>query len=139
MEEFYSYASELFGIELTASQRAAFETYEEELIAWNSLHNLTAIDDPQQIRIKHFLDSLSCVLAMTNTPTQRIIDVGTGAGFPGLPLKILYPDLHLILVESVRKKAAFCEHIYQKLEFSRVEIIAERAEAVGHMPLVRGR
>ena len=107
MNELVTYSSELFGINLTAFQRAAFEAYEKELIDWNTHHNLTAIADPQQIRIKHFLDSLSCILAMKNTPTQRIIDVGTGAGFPGLPLKIIYPDLHLILVESVGKKDCF--------------------------------
>lgn len=132
MKELATYTSELFRINITASQLAAFETYENELIDWNSQHNLTAIDDPQQIRIKHFLDSLSCILAMKNTSRQRIIDVGTGAGFPGLPLKIINPDLHLILVESIGKKAAFCEHICRVLGFKEVEVIQERAEVIGH-------
>jgi 16S rRNA (guanine527-N7)-methyltransferase len=115
MNEYIAYAKQLFGIELTVSQQEAFQVYENELIAWNSMHNLTAIDDPDQIRIKHFLDSLSCVLAMNNTPTESIIDIGSGAGFPGLPLKIIAPKTHLTLVESVGKKAAFCEYICQRV------------------------
>lgn len=139
MNELVTFASELFGINLSASQRAAFEIYERELIDWNTHQNLTAIADPPQIRIKHFLDSLSCILAMKNSPRQRIIDVGTGAGFPGLPLKIIYPDLHLVLVESVGKKAAFCEHVCRVLGLNQVEIIQERAEVIGHQPQNRER
>jgi 16S rRNA (guanine527-N7)-methyltransferase len=139
MNELITYAQELFGINLTPSQQAAFEIYEDELIDWNAHQNLTAIAEPAQIRIKHFLDSLSCVLAIKNLSSQRIIDIGTGAGFPGLPLKILGPDLHLVLVESVGKKAAFCKHICRKLDFLEVEIIQGRAELIGHQPNFRER
>ena len=114
MEEFIEYAKVLFGINLTASQQTAFESYENELLEWNARYNLTAIDEPQQIRIKHFLDSLSCTLAMHGTISKRVIDVGTGAGFPGIPLKILNPNIHLTLVESVGKKTAFCQHIQSR-------------------------
>jgi 16S rRNA (guanine527-N7)-methyltransferase len=134
MNEFAANARDLLNINLTTSQQKAFEIYEEELIAWNSLHNLTAIADPQQIRIKHFLDSLSCILAMENTRKNRVIDIGTGAGFPGLPLKILDANIQLTLVESIGKKAAFCEHICRELGLTQVEIIQERAETVGHDP-----
>ena len=134
MNEFAANARDLLNINLTASQQKAFVTYEEELIAWNALHNLTAIADPQQIRVKHFLDSLSCILAMENTSKNRVIDIGTGAGFPGLPLKILDANIQLTLVESIGKKAAFCEHICRELGFTQVEIIQERAETVGHDP-----
>jgi 16S rRNA (guanine527-N7)-methyltransferase len=137
MNDYIAYAKQLFEIELSDSQQAAFHIYENELIEWNSQHNLTAIDDPDQIKVKHFLDSLSCVLAMKNTPAESIIDIGTGAGFPGLPLKILDPKTHLTLVESVGKKAAFCEHICQVLGFNDVEIIRERAEALGQQPRFR--
>jgi 16S rRNA (guanine527-N7)-methyltransferase len=137
MNEFVSYSREILGINLTASQKTAFEIYEKELIDWNARHSLTAIADPRQIRIKHFLDSLSCILAIKDTPAHRIIDVGTGAGFPGLPLKILDPTIHLTLVESVGKKAAFCEHICRELGINNVEIIRERAEAVGHSTQIR--
>ena len=132
MNDFPSYARELFGINLTESQQLAFKIYEHELIAWNAHHNLTAITDPQQIRIKHFLDSLSCVLAMQNTPVNRITDVGSGAGFPGLPLKIIFPNSKVTLIESVGKKAAFCHHICQELNLTGVEILNQRAESAAH-------
>jgi len=137
MKEFPSYARELFGINLTESQQLAFKIFERELIAWNAHHNLTAITDPQQIRIKHFLDSLSCILAMQNTPVNRITDVGTGAGFPGLPLKIIYPKSRVTLIESVGKKAAFCRHICQELNFTEVEILNQRAESAAHQLEIR--
>jgi len=137
MNEFAANARDLLNINLTASKQKAFETYEEELITWNALHNLTAIADPQEIRIKHFLDSLSCILAMENTSKNRVIDIGTGAGFPGLPLKILDANIQLTLVESIGKKAAFCEHICRELGLTQVEIIQERAETVGHDPKIR--
>lgn len=128
MDEFKKYARNLFGIHLNASQSAAFEIYERELIEWNERFNLTAIHDPFQIRIKHFLDSLSCSLAMQSHPTKLVIDIGTGAGFPGIPLKILDPGMKLTLVESVGKKAAFCRHICQVLELENAEVVQERAE-----------
>jgi 16S rRNA (guanine527-N7)-methyltransferase len=111
----------------------ALGRYLRELQAWNQVHNLTAIQAPEQIRIKHFLDSLSCALAMRSTPVNRIVDVGTGAGFPGLVLKILYPAAQLTLVESVSKKAAFCEHVAASLELSNVTVLKLRVEEVGHL------
>jgi 16S rRNA (guanine527-N7)-methyltransferase len=106
-------------------------TYEKELLAWNQKFNLTAIRDVESIRTKHFLDSFSCVLAWKASPPDRLIDVGTGAGFPGIPLKILYPNMELALVESVGKKAAFCEHIVNVLGLEDVEVIHARAEDIG--------
>ena len=137
MEEFIVYARDFFGIDLSASQQIAFESYENELLEWNARYNLTAIDEPQQIRIKHFLDSFSCTLVMHETFSKRVIDVGTGAGFPGIPLKILNPNIHMTLVESVGKKAVFCQHICQVLGLDNVEIIQERAETVAHRPEFR--
>jgi 16S rRNA (guanine527-N7)-methyltransferase len=137
MEDLIENAWNLFGIRISASQQAAFETYESELMEWNARYNLTAIDNPQQIRLKHFLDSLSCTLAMRDTPTNRVIDVGTGAGFPGIPLKILNPKIKLTLVESVAKKAVFCQHICEAVEINNVEIIQERAEIVAQRSEIR--
>jgi 16S rRNA (guanine527-N7)-methyltransferase len=121
----------LSGISLLPRQLALLDIYERELLDWNTRHNLTAIREPEKVRVKHFLDSLSAVLVMRNTPMERVIDVGTGAGFPGLPLKILYPNMRLTLVESVGKKAVFCDHIVSRLELEGVETLQERAEALG--------
>jgi 16S rRNA (guanine527-N7)-methyltransferase len=134
MKEFIDNAWNLFGIRITGGQQSAFEIYERELIEWNSRYNLTAIDDPQKIRIKHFLDSLTCMLAMRDTPIDRIIDVGTGAGFPGIPLKIICPWIKLTLVESVGKKTTFCQHIVDTLKLKDVEVRKERVESVGCHP-----
>ena len=129
----------LLGIQLTPSQISALHIYEDELIKWNAVHNLTAIDSPAQIRTKHFLDSFTCMLAMRDSCMQRVIDVGTGAGFPGIPLKILRPDIHLTLVESVGKKAQFCINLVRMLELEGLEVIQARAEEVGQEPFYRER
>jgi 16S rRNA (guanine527-N7)-methyltransferase len=111
MEKLARDAQALFNVHITGRQVMALITYEKELLEWNQKFNLTAIRDSESIRTKHFLDSFSCVLAWKASPPTQLIDVGTGAGFPGLPLKILYPNLKLTLVESVGKKAMFCQHI----------------------------
>jgi len=121
----------LFNIHLTGRQAAAFATYEKELIEWNSKFNLTAIRDSESIRTKHFLDSISCVLAWKMNLPNRLIDIGTGAGFPGIPLKILYPNLKLTLAESVGKKSRFCQHIVDVLGLENVDVIQARAEELG--------
>lgn len=121
----------LTGFSLTPPQINALEIYATELVDWNKRYSLTAIHEPELVRVKHFLDSLSAFSALRNTPVARVVDVGTGAGFPGLPLKILCPQIQLTLVESVEKKARFCEHIIERLGLERVEIVRERAEIIG--------
>jgi 16S rRNA (guanine527-N7)-methyltransferase len=137
MKELAQNAQRLLGIRLTAAQLKALEQYEAELLAWNKIHNLTAIRDPQQIRVKHFLDSLTCLLAMRDQPVKNLVDVGSGAGFPGIVLKIVLPEIHLSLVESVGKKADFCQHIVSKLGLENVEVIHERVETLGQNPAYR--
>lgn len=127
-------ALQLFGISLSARQIAQLSVYERELLEWNQKFNLTAIRDAEGIRAKHFLDSMSCALAWREQTPRRLVDVGTGAGFPGIVLKILYPSLKLTLVESVGKKANFCSHIVQTLGMEGVEVLAARAEEVGCSP-----
>lgn len=134
MNDLAQTARSLLGIQLTPWQLKALETYETELLRWNEKMNLTAIREPKQIRIKHFLDSLTCLLVLKDPSRCKIIDVGTGAGFPGLPLKILYPALQLTLVESVGKKAKFCRHIADLLELEGVQVLQDRAETIGQMP-----
>ncbi|MEA4909179.1 MAG: 16S rRNA (guanine(527)-N(7))-methyltransferase RsmG [Chloroflexi bacterium] len=127
----------LLGTRLTSKQIAAFEVYERELCDWNTRFNLTAIRDVTGIRSKHFLDSISCLLAFKDKTPTRLIDIGTGAGFPGIPIKILCPNLRLTLVESVGKKAEFCRHVTTILGLDKVEILQARAEEVGQLPAHR--
>jgi 16S rRNA (guanine527-N7)-methyltransferase len=134
METLARDAQALFNVHLSGRQVLALLTYEKELLEWNQKFNLTAIRDAESIRTKHFLDSFSCVLAWKASPPNQLIDVGTGAGFPGIPLKVLYPSLKLTLVESVGKKAMFCQHIVRVLGLEHVEVIQARAEDLGQDP-----
>jgi 16S rRNA (guanine527-N7)-methyltransferase len=137
MEKLIQEAQQFFGIHLTGRQVVALVNYERELLEWNEKLNLTAIREAEGIRTKHFLDSFSCVLAWKESPPRHLIDVGTGAGFPGIPLKILYPSMRLTLVESVGKKANFCRHLVETLKLEAVEVLNARAEDVGQMPAQR--
>jgi len=122
----------LIGLQLNRGQIAALQTYERELLKWNEQISLTAIRDPEGVRIKHFLDSLTVLLAWERSaPPKRLIDIGTGAGFPGLVLKLVWPGTQVSLVESVHKKADFCRHMVACLDLEQVEVLPERAEAVG--------
>lgn len=125
------HARRLFGLELSDAHLSAFQHYQQELLAWNERYNLTAITDSIEIEHKHFLDSLSCLRVMQLRGDDRVVDVGTGAGFPGLPLKIVCPAIHLTLVESIRKKVDFCEHLVEVLGLRGVEVIHSRAETLG--------
>jgi 16S rRNA (guanine527-N7)-methyltransferase len=128
MEDLYRETKQLLGISLSPFQLSLVEEYGKELEKWNERYSLTAISDPEKVRIKHFLDSFSSLLVMKNTPLQRLIDIGTGAGFPGIPLKILLPESEVVLVDSVSKKTDFCQHIVDHLELSGVEVIHARVE-----------
>jgi 16S rRNA (guanine527-N7)-methyltransferase len=126
------HAAGQFNLTLTATQLAAFDQYSRELIAWNERVNLTRIVTPDEITVKHFLDSLSVYLALADLPPGfSLIDVGSGAGLPGLPLKIARPDLRLTLVESTGKKTAFLQHLVDTLRLANVTILTARAEEAG--------
>ena len=137
MKDFAAQVHRQLGVRLSTAQLAALARYEQELVDWNSRVNLTAIHSSQEIRTKHFLDSLTCLLAFRDIPPERLIDVGTGAGFPGIPLKILYPKMQLTLVESVGKKVDFCRHIVRTLNLTNVDVVQDRAEALGQLPAHR--
>jgi 16S rRNA (guanine527-N7)-methyltransferase len=132
------------GLVLTPEHLAAFERYQVELLDWNQRFNLTAITDPAEVQVKHFLDSLTCLLAIAPrgydglldpaAVSGRAIDVGAGAGFPGVALKIACPGLRLTLLESVRKKAGFLSHLVAVLGLEDVDIVPERAEDFARRP-----
>ena len=124
---------EKLALKLTPQAVDAFTIYEQELLEWNEKFNLTAIRDLEGVRTKHFLDSLTCALEMKTLPPNCLIDIGTGAGFPGIPLKLIYPNMQLTLVESVGKKATFCSHIVKVLNLDHVEVLSLRAEEVGQI------
>ena len=130
---------ELIGITLSPHQLSQLESYQQELKEWNDRFNLTAIHDPEKIRIKHFLDSFSSFLALRNTSLSNLIDIGTGAGFPGIPLKILLPDTEVLLVDSIKKKAEFCQHIIDTLELKGISVIQNRVERLARDELYRER
>jgi 16S rRNA (guanine527-N7)-methyltransferase len=128
------------GITLANCHLTAFETCYWELVAWNERFNLTAITDWEGVLVRHFLDSLSCLKALPRTELAagaRVIDVGTGAGFPGLVLKIVCPGMRLTLLEATGKKVTFLEHVVGVLGLREVEVIHGRAEELGHDPAHR--
>jgi 16S rRNA (guanine527-N7)-methyltransferase len=129
------------GIKLDSGQLKQFELYYRELIEWNRKINLTAITDYSSVQVKHFLDSLTVTLALSEeevaSPDFKIVDIGTGAGFPGVPLKILFPRPSLLLIEPTAKKTAFLDHIVGKLQLQNVEVLNSRAEEAAHLPAYR--
>ena len=139
MEKLIQDAQTLLNLSLNARQVAALQRYELELQDWNNRINLTAIRDVEGIRTKHFLDSFTCLMAWRDRPPSSLIDIGSGAGFPGIPLKILYPNLRLTLVDSVGKKVEFCRHIVQVLGMDKVELVTARAEELGQNAAHRER
>lgn len=106
-----------------------FELYLNELLEWNKKHNLTAITDREEAKYKHFYDSLTLQDAFDFSLRHvSVIDVGSGAGFPGLPVKIKFPDISLVLLDSTEKKVKFMEHIISKLDLKDVKAVWSRAE-----------
>jgi 16S rRNA (guanine527-N7)-methyltransferase len=131
--------SSALGLRLTDKLQAAFQLYYEELVAWNREFNLTAITEYDQVQIRHFLDSLSCLLAAEtrlalNRRDARVIDVGAGAGFPGIPLKLVNPGTRLTLLEATGKKVTFLEHVIRQLDLHHTVAIKARAEELAHDP-----
>jgi 16S rRNA (guanine527-N7)-methyltransferase len=122
-----------WGLGVTQRQIDQLAAYVAELRAWNERVNLTAITGEREIVTRHFLDSLRLALSWGDPPAS-LIDIGAGAGFPGVPLKILRPQMRLTLVESVGKKAAFLKHLSLTLGLEEVQVITARAEAIGRDP-----
>lgn len=132
-EEFYKKMKESLkelNIELSEKQLKQFYDYMNILIEWNKIMNLTNITEPSEVVQKHFVDSLTAL--KTIKEDDCIIDVGTGAGFPGIPIKIAFPETRVTLLDSLNKRIKFLEEVINKLELKNIETIHGRAEELAH-------
>jgi 16S rRNA (guanine527-N7)-methyltransferase len=120
----------VFGVDLNDSQIDACLVYLVELEKWNRKINLTAIRDEQEIVTKHFIDSFSYLKGFVTAPHMELLDMGSGAGFPALPIKIAAPDISVTLVESVRKKGAFLRHVIRTLRLERATVLDARIDSL---------
>lgn len=122
-----------YQIQLSEQQKQQFIDYYEMLIEKNRVMNLTAITEFREVVTKHFIDSISLVKAY-QPGSQKMIDLGTGAGFPGIPLKIVFPDLDILLVDSLKKRLLFLDEVIQKLGLNKIRTLHGRAEDLGRDP-----
>lgn len=123
---------EELGIIADEPQIRTFIVYLEELRKWNEVHNLTGLKEKRQIIIKHFLDSL-LFLKVLPDDVMTVADIGTGAGFPGIPMNIIRPQLKLFLIEPSQKKAIFLRHITHKLGLNKVTVVEQRIEEINNL------
>ena len=126
-------------VPLEAQQRDQCLRYLDLLLEWNARMNLTAVRDPHEALVKHFLDSMTLLPLLPEEPGLRLIDVGTGAGFPGLVLKVMRPDLRLLLLDSLKKRLSFLDAVSRELGLEAVETMHARAEDAGRNPALRER
>ncbi len=139
MMELLAEHSQRLGLTLSDAQLAQFAEYTRLLADGNQRANLTSVTGPDEVQIRHYLDSLTATLAIPDWPEgMRVVDIGAGAGFPGIPLKIAFPGIRLTLAESVGKKTQFMERLVAALELPDVEVLTLRAEELAHRPGYRG-
>ena len=127
-----------WGLSIGEREIGLFVAYGVELLQWNERVNLTRITAPRDVVVRHFLDSLACARAFAAIPSS-LADIGTGAGFPGIPLKLVWPATRLMLSDSVAKKTAFLDHVAAVLDLHETEIVTARAEELGRDPRHRER
>jgi 16S rRNA (guanine527-N7)-methyltransferase len=123
------------GLQLSPQQLEKFDIYYQELVDWNRKMNLTSITGYEEVQVRHFLDSLTVIQALkarSGVLSFNLIDVGTGAGLPGIPLRMVFPGARLVLLEATSKKAKFLEHLVAKLGLDNTEVVIGRAEALAH-------
>lgn len=125
------------GFSLTEQQLQQFMTYYDALIAWNQKMNLTAIEEPVEVAYKHFVDSVCLLRVVADLKQKSMIDIGTGAGFPGVPLKIMEPALDLTLFDSLNKRIIFLQELCRTLQLKNIKAVHGRAEEFGIKPEYR--
>lgn len=119
------------GITLSSQQLSQYEQYFHLLVEWNEKMNLTAITDREEVYLKHFYDSVSAAFYYDFSKPLKICDVGAGAGFPSIPIKIAFPNIHVTIVDSLNKRITFLEHLAKELQLDGVSFIHDRAETFG--------
>ncbi|SHN33137.1 16S rRNA (guanine(527)-N(7))-methyltransferase RsmG [Gracilibacillus kekensis] len=119
------------GITLTDQQLQQFDTYFHTLVEWNEKMNLTAITEKEEVYVKHFFDSLTAAFYFDFSNELHLCDVGAGAGFPSIPLKIIFPQLKVTIVDSLKKRITFLNHLASELELEGVSFYHDRAELFG--------
>ena len=127
-----------YGYELSENEENIFGNFSHLLVEWNKKMNLTAVTEDKEISIKHFLDSVVPIFSFDIKENSKIIDVGTGAGFPGIPIKIIRPDLDFTFLDSLNKRITFLKEVSNQLLFEKVEFIHMRAEDAGKDKNFRG-
>ena len=132
MKNLTRFCHEELKINLDEDKINQFKSYQQELLEWNQKTNLTSITEPVQVEIKHFIDSLSCLKIIDSPRSNKIIDIGSGAGFPGIPIKIVYPNKDIILLEATQKKVDFCRHVLNKFDLNPNAALVGRAEDIAH-------
>ncbi|MGI6537452.1 MAG: 16S rRNA (guanine(527)-N(7))-methyltransferase RsmG [Caldicoprobacterales bacterium] len=123
--------SQKMNIDMKSEQLKLFDSYLNLLLEWNQKFNLTAIKDPREILVQHFLDSISLLKLGIIQEDSKVLDMGAGAGFPGIPLKIMLPEISLTLIDSVKKKVVFLEEVINRLGLKKTSAIHGRAEELG--------
>ncbi|WP_428910280.1 16S rRNA (guanine(527)-N(7))-methyltransferase RsmG [Niallia sp. Krafla_26] len=122
------------GIALTPLQVQQYESYYETLVEWNEKMNLTAITEKEDVYLKHFFDSVTAGFYYDFNRPLKICDVGAGAGFPSIPIKIAFPTIKVTIVDSLNKRINFLQHLADGLKLENVQFIHDRAETFGHLP-----